>query len=427
MPERHPGPALSVADVAHSLKTGTIEPVERRTPAGSPLGPVLVGLVLLSFNLRPAAVSVGPVLDEVRDGLGMSAATAGLLTSLPVIAFAVFGALAPTAARRIGPHRVTCLALLAAALGLLGRALVGNQVAFLALSLVALGGMAMANVLIPSLVKRHYPDRIGTMTAVYTTALSVGLTSAFVLTVPIANAFGSWRAGLGAWAVLAVVAAVPWLRLAGQDAPDPDAVPSTNRPVTFGDVARTRVGLAMAAFFGLQSMQAYAIFGWFASLWRDAGFSPTVAGVLVGLVAGISIPLSAVVPRLVARPGNQRAVLFTVMLLYPVGYTGLVVAPHSLAVLWALVLGAATTTFPMVLTLIGLRAETPEGTAALSSFTQSTGYLLAALGPFGVGVLHEASGGWTVPLVVLAVLTLPMLALGGYVARVQYVEDQLAT
>jgi len=389
------------------------------------LTPILVGLVLLSFNLRPAAVSVGPVLEEVRDGLGMSAAAAGLLTSLPVIAFAVLGALAPASARRFGPHRVTFVALLAAAAGLLGRALVDHQAAFLALSLLALGGMAMANVLIPSLVKRHYPDRLGTLTSVYTTALAVGLTSAFVLTVPIAEAFGSWRAGLGAWAVLALVAAVPWIGLVRHDAPDP-AAPVSARIVRFGDVARTRLGWAMALFFGLQSMQAYAIFGWFATLWRDNGFSPAVAGALVGVVAGISIPLSAWVPRLVARPGEQRAVLFAVMLMYPVAYLGLVVAPHSLAVLWALVLGAGTTTFPMVLTLIGLRAATPEGTAALSSFTQSVGYLLAAVGPFGVGVLHDVSGGWTVPLVALAVLVLPMLVLGTYVARVNYVEDQLA-
>jgi CP family cyanate transporter-like MFS transporter len=389
-------------------------------------GPVLVGLVLLSFNLRPAAVSVGPLLTEVRDGLGMSAAAAGLLTSLPVIAFAVFGALAPTAARRVGPHRVTFVALLAAAVGLAGRSLVGHEAAFLGLSLLALGGMAMANVLLPSLVKRHYPDRIGTMTSVYTTALAVGLTTAFVLTVPIAHAFGSWRAGLGAWAVLAVVAAVPWLGLVAHDVPDPDAPVVPGRAVSVGDVARTPLGWAMAAFFGLQSMHAYAIFGWFATLWRDAGFSATAAGALVGAVAGVSIPLSALVPRLVARPGNQQTVLYVVMALYPVGYLGLVVAPQGAALLWAVALGAATTTFPMVLTLIGLRAATPEGTAALSSFTQSAGYLLAALGPFGVGVLHEASGGWTVPLVSLAVLTGPMLLLGAYVARVQYVEDQMA-
>jgi CP family cyanate transporter-like MFS transporter len=419
VPAGEASPPLAVVDVLHAPKTGSIEPVERRL-----LSPILVGLVLLSFNLRPAAVSVGPVLEEVRDGLGMSAAAAGLLTSLPVIAFAVFGALAPASARRFGPHRVTFVALLAAVAGLLGRAVVDHQAPFLALSLVALGGMAMANVLIPSLVKRHYPTRIGTLTAVYTTALSIGLTSAFVLTVPIAQAFGSWRAGLGAWAVLAVVAAVPWLGLIRHDAPD--AVPAPARRVRFADVARTRLGWAMALFFGLQSLQAYAIFGWFATLWRDSGFGPAAAGALVGVVAGISIPLSAWVPRLVARPGDQRAVLFAVMLMYPVAYAGLLVAPHSLAVLWALVLGAATTTFPMVLTLIGLRASTAEGTAALSSFTQATGYLMAAIGPFGVGVLHEASGGWTVPLLALAVLVLPMLALGAYVSRPAAVEDQLA-
>jgi len=418
VPARQSGASLAVGNVPHLSKTGSIEPVERRL-----LTPMLVGLVLLSFNLRPAAVSVGPVLEEVRDGLGMSAAAAGLLTSLPVIAFAVFGALAPASARRFGPHRVTFVALLAAAAGLLGRALVDHQTPFLVLSLLALGGMAMANVLIPSLVKRHYPDRIGTMTSVYTTALAIGLTSAFVLTVPLAEAFGSWRAGLGAWAVLAVVAAVPWVGLVRHDAPD--AAPAPARRVRFGDVARTRLGWAMALFFGLQSMQAYAIFGWFATLWRDHGFSPTAAGALVGVVAGISIPLSAWVPRLVARPGDQRVVLFAVMLMYPVAYIGLVVAPHALAVLWALALGAATTTFPMVLTLIGLRATTAEGTAALSSFTQATGYLLAAVGPFGVGVLHEASGGWTVPLVALGVLVLPMLALGAYVSRPAAVEDQL--
>jgi len=409
--------------VAHALKTGSIETVDRRR--GLILTPVLVGLVLLSLNLRPAAVSVGPVLTEVRDGLGMSVAAAGLLTSLPVIAFAVFGALAPAAAGRIGPHRVTLLALVAAAAGLLGRSLVDHVPAFLALSLVALGGLAMANVLIPSLVKRHYPDRVGVMTAIYTTALAIGLTSAFVLTVPIGEAFGSWRSGLGAWAALAAVAALPWIGLARHDRPDPGAVPAPGRAIGFGDVARTRLGWAMATFFGLQSLQAYVVFGWFATLWRDAGYSAAQAGALVGLVAATSIPFSAWAPRAIARPGNQRAVMFGVMLLYPVAYVGLIVAPYSLAVLWAILLGAATTTCPMVLTLIGLRAATPEGTAALSSFTQSTGYLIAAIGPFGVGVLHEASGGWTLPLLVLAVLVVPMLALAAYVARPAAIEEQL--
>jgi len=383
---------------------------------------ILVGLVLLSFNLRPTAVSVGPVLAEVRAGLHMSVVATGLLTSLPVLAFAAFGAAAPALAARVGVHRVTLLSLLAVVLGLGGRALAPGAWTFLLLSMLALAGMAMANVLLPSLVKLHFPDRVGQVTALYTGALSVGLTASLMATVPISEAAGSWRWGLGTWALLALVAAVPWIGLAGHDR----ALPRRPREVRLGEVARTRLGIAMALAFGLQSMQAYMIFGWFAQLWRDAGYSPTQAGLLVGLLAGTSIPLSLWLPRLLARSHRPWTVLATVVLCYPVAYVGLAVAPYDLAVLWAVVTGAGTTTFPLVLTLIGLRARTPGGTAALSGFTQSAGYLLAAVGPFTIGVLYDATGGWTAPLALMTALTVPLLAVCVYVARPAAIEDQLA-
>lgn len=392
-------------------------PTARRTAAAL----VLAGLVLLSFNLRPAAVSVGPVLAEVRRAFGMGGPTAGLLTSLPVIAFAVFGALAPAAAHRFGIHRLTLGAILAAIAGLIGRALTHSETAFLLLSLLALAGMAMANVLLPSLVKLHFPDRIGRVTAIYTTALSIGLTASLVLTVPISDAFGGWRYGLGAWATLAIVAALPWLALIAHDR-HLERVP---RSISFGQVARTPLGLAMAAFFGLQSLQAYAIFGWFAQLWRDSGYSATVAGLLAGVLTGTAIPLSLWLPNVLARSENPRRVLFWVIATYPVGYVGLIVAPYSLAPLWAVIVGVGTVTFPLILTLIGLRAQTPQGTAALSAFTQATGYLIAAAGPFLIGVLHDATGGWTSPLVLLLVLALPLFPLAAYVTRPLAVEDQL--
>ena len=382
---------------------------------------VLVGLVLLSLNLRPAAVSIGPVLAEVRHALGMSGAAAGLQTSLPVIAFAAFGALAPAAASRFGIHRVTLGALLAAAAGLSLRALTGSEPVFLALSLLALAGMAMANVLLPSLVKLHFPDRIGPVTAIYSTALSVGLTAALVLTVPVADAFGSWRAGLGMWAGVAALAALPWLSLVAHDR----HLERAPRSVTFGQVGRTRLGWAMAAFFGLQSLQAYVVFGWFAQLWRDSGYSATAAGLLAGVVAGMSIPLSLWLPNKLARSADPRRLLYAVIAAYPVGYVGLMVAPHDLALVWAVAVGVGCVTFPLILTLIGLRARTPEGTAALSAFTQSTGYLLAAVGPFAIGVLHDATGGWTAPLALVLLLALPLFGLAAYVGRPQYVEDQI--
>jgi CP family cyanate transporter-like MFS transporter len=382
---------------------------------------VLTGLVLLSFNLRPAAVSVGPVLEEVRDGLGMSGPEAGLLTSLPVLAFAVFGALAPAFARAVGVHRAATASLLALVAGLGGRAAAGSDLVFLVLSAVALAGMATANVLIPSLVKLHFPDRIGRATGVYTTALATGLTSAFLLTVPISHAVDSWRGGLGAWAVTGLVAVVPWIALARHDR----HLERDTRSISFGDIARTRLGWAMVLVFGLQSLQAYSIFGWFAQLWRDNGYAAGQAGLLVGIVAAVSIPLSLWLPAACARRDNQVGLILWVVGCYLVGYSMLLVDAHALAIPAAVLIGIGCCVFPLVLTLIGLRAHTPDGTAALSAFTQSLGYLMAALGPFLVGTFYDSTGGWATPLWLLLALVVPLLAIGAYVGRPAYIEDQL--
>ena len=292
---------------------------------------------------------------------------------------------------------------------------------FLVLSLLALAGMASANVLLPSLVKLHFPDRIGLMTAVYSTALAIGLTSASVLTVPIGEAYDGWRSGLTVWAVTAGIAVLPWLALIAHDR-RPEEVEGH---VGLLDVARTRLGWLMALFFGLQSLQAYAVFGWFAELYRDAGFSATTAGLLLGVITGVSIPLSILIPWLVGRSHDQRLLMCLVMASYPIGYLGLIFAPHAGALAWAIFVGIGLATFPLILTLIGLRARTPRGTAALSGFAQSAGYLIAAIGPFGIGVLHDHTGGWTVPLLVLLALCVPQLLLGLAVSRPAYVEDEL--
>ena len=382
---------------------------------------VVVGIVVLAFNLRPAAVSVGPVLDEITTGLRMSPTTAGVLTTLPVLAFAGFGAVAPWLARVTGLHRVTLISLLAVVGGLGLRSRIDNVPVFLLLSLLALAGMATANVLLPSLVKLHFPDRVGLLTSVYTTSLAVGLTSASVLTVPLSDAFGSWRWGLFAWAVTAAVAALPWFGLLRHDT----APESESRSISLAAVARTRLGWGMALFFGFQSLQAYSVFGWFAQVYRDAGFSAGTAGLLLGAITAMSIPLSFWLPAWAARMENQTRLIVGLIACYPVGYVGLIVAPVAGAWLWAVLVGVAASVFPVVLTLIGLRARTSEGTAALSGFTQSVGYLVAALGPFGMGFLYDLTGGWNVPLTALIVLVVPQLIAALTVARPSYIEDAI--
>lgn len=383
---------------------------------------VLAGIIALSFNLRPAAVSVGPLLAEVRDAVGLSAGGAGLLTSLPVLAFSGFGALTPRLAGRIGIHRATLLAVVAVTLGLGGRVLVSEPLPFLLLSAVALAGMAAANVLLPSLVKLHYPTKVGWVTAIYTSAMAIGLTGALLLSVPIADALGSWRWGLGIWAILGLVAALPWILLSRHDEDRPR---TEHRTVTVSQVARTRLGLAMAAFFGLQSTQAYVAFGWYAQVWRDAGYSAAAAGALVALLAAVSIPLSLLIPSMAASRRDQRSVGFTLIACYPVGFAMLLLAPYTLAIPAALFIGAGCCVFPLALVMIGLRTRTPEGTAALSSFSQSGGYLLAGIGPFGFGWLYSLTGGWEVPLITMLVLVIPLAVLMGYVGRPRVVEDQI--
>ena len=353
----------------------------------------------------------------------MSSATAGVLTTLPVLAFAFFGALAPLMARTVGPHRVTLLSLVAVVVGLGGRSQTGDVPLFLLLSLLALGGMATANVLLPSLVKLHFPERVGLLTSIYTTALAVGLTSASVLTVPISEHYGSWRWGLLAWALTAAVAAIPWLGLVRRDR---DRAGEARRSgISLRDVARTRLGWGMAMFFGLQSLQAYSVFGWIAKIYRDAGFSPATAGLLLGVITAMSIPLSFWLPSWAARMHSQTWLIAGLIICYPLGYLGLIVSPVRGAWAWAVLIGTGAAVFPVVLTLIGLRARTSEGTAALSGFTQSVGYLLSAIGPFGMGLLYELSGGWTIPLVALIVLCLPQLVAGLLVSRPSYIEDAI--
>lgn len=382
---------------------------------------VLCGLLVLAFNLRPAAGSIGPVLAEIKAGLGMSGTEAGLLTSLPVLAFAAFGAMAPAAAARFGVHRVTLVSLTLLVVGVAARSTVHSPGAFLALSLVALSGMAAANVLLPSLIKLHFADRIGLLTALYTTTLALGQTLAITLTVPLADLLGGWRAGLGCWAGLGLIAAVPWLRLIGHDR----HLAGGPHEIGLLQVARTRLGMAMALAFGLQSLQAYVMFGWFAQLWRDSGYSAAAGGVLVGLISAVTIPLSLLLPPRLAKMTDPRPLLAVILACYPISYVGLLVAPYGGAVLWALTSGVASAIFPLILTLIGLRSKTAAGTAALSGFTQSAGYLIAAVGPFTVGAINAATGGWTWPLLFLLATVAPLTWATLAAGRPAAIEDQL--
>ncbi|NYE48351.1 CP family cyanate transporter-like MFS transporter [Spinactinospora alkalitolerans] len=381
---------------------------------------LVAGVGLAAVNLRTAITSVGPVLDEITGDLGMSGAMAGLLTTLPVLCFAAFGALTPALIRRFGEHHVLLAALLALTAGLGSRVLVQDQWLFLALSALALSGGAMGNVLLPTLVKQHFPHRVGAMTTLYTTGLALGTTMAAAGTVPITQATGgNWHVALGCYAVFGLIAAVPWIAVLRHEPPRAAA----GQSLGIGRVLRTAMGWQSVVFFGTQSTIAYIMFGWFAQLLRDSGMDATTAGVALSYLTALSIPTSLVLPGLMARVRDHRGFIVFFFVCYVAGFGGLWVAPLQGVWLWATLIGIGMGTFPLALTFFAVRTRTASATAAMSAVSQSLGYLMAGTGPFLFGLLHELTGDWRAPLAMLLATALLNLGVGMLLGRPRHLED----
>lgn len=424
---------------------------------------LVLGIVLAAVNLRPAITSLGALLEEVRDSLGMSGTMAGLLTSVPPLCFAVFGVMAPRLARRFGPGAVVCAGMAAITAGLLIRPYTGGTAGFLATTALALMGIAVSNVLMPVIVKRWFPDRVGSMTGLYSMALALGTSAAAAVTVPMTDLLGgNWQTGLAVWAAPAAAAVLPWLafvrrggarpaeqspareeQAAGQAQPARDSrAARPEQPAGDGRAARrekpareerpalrisrSRTARALAVFFGLQATAAYITMGWMPQIFRDAGVPASTAGLLLAVTMVMGVPLAFVIPRVATRLPRQGPIVLVLGLCGLAGYAGLYFAPAAGAWLWALLLGVSNCSFPLALTMVGMRARTGTGVAQLSAFAQSTGYLISIPGPLLVGVLYQHSGGWGLPIALMAGLMVPQMVVGVLAGRDRTVEDEAA-
>ncbi|MFI9252561.1 CynX/NimT family MFS transporter [Streptomyces sp. NPDC053069] len=422
--------AMSPTERGTAAATSTPEtpPGAGRTRAWAPRL-VVAGIVLSALNLRPAITSLGALLEEVRDGLGMSGSVAGLLTSVPPLCFAVFGVTAPRLARRFGPAAVVCAGMAAITAGLLIRPYLGSTAGFLAASALALMGIAVSNVLMPVIVKRWFPDRVGSMTGLYSMALALGTSLAAAVTVPLTDAMGgSWQSGLAVWAALAGAAVLPWLPLVrerGTAPPRPQeqgrAAAERHAPLR---ITRSRTAWALAVFFGLQATAAYITMGWMPQIFRDAGVPAGTAGLLLAVTMVMGVPLAFVIPRVATRLPQQGPIALVLGVCGLAGYAGLYIAPAAGAWAWALLLGVSNCAFPLALTMVGMRARSGQGVAQLSAFAQSTGYLISIPGPLLVGVLYQHSGGWGMPIALMTGLMVPQMAVGFLAGRDRTVEDE---
>jgi len=365
--------------------------------------------------------TLGPLLSQVRVDLGMNATVAGLLTALPPLCFAAFGPLAPALARRFGPLTVVAVGMGLLAAGLVARALAPNSVVFLLLTGIGLAGIAVSNVLMPAIISQGFPTRIGQLTGLYSMALTGGAALTAAVAVPVNNALGGdWRHGLAIWAVAAMVAAMCALAC------------RKVMPVRLGGTGAVLPGLrysptarAMALFFGTAATAAYTVMGWLPQIFQDAGISAGRSGLLLALSMSIAVPVSYVMPTLAVRYGDQRSLVAVLTAVGLLAYAGLAFAPATVPWLWAFLVGLSGAVFPLGLTMIGLRSRTHDGVARLSSFAQSSGYLMSIPGPIIVGALYQHTGSWYAPLTLLTVLLVPQLLAGLRAARSTTIEDEL--
>ncbi|MGV8977680.1 MAG: CynX/NimT family MFS transporter [Cellulomonas sp.] len=395
---------------------------------------VLVGIVLVSLNLRIAVAAVSPILDAVRVDVALSPTLAGVLGTIPVASFALFGSLAPMVSRRLGLEPTLVAATLFSVLGEIARSTATTSAGFLGWSVIALAGMGMGNVLLPPLVKRYFPDRIGPVTAVYSVAMSFSTAIPPLLAVPLANRLG-WRVALGSWGVVGVVAVIPWIvvvvrsatvraSLAGVLSRAPRHTPALDsRHRADGRAWRSPLAWGMAVTFAMNSLNSYVMFAWIPQILVDAGYGEAAGGRWLAVFAIVGLPASFGVPLLATRLRNPFWVATAFVACFVVGYAGLLLAPRAALGLWMVLIGLGPGTFPLLLTLINLRTRTSAGAVSLSGFTQGVGYALAALGPILVGVLYGSTGRWELPFGFLFVTLVVLLAAGWVACRPVMLED----
>jgi CP family cyanate transporter-like MFS transporter len=380
--------------------------------------PLLTGILLIAANLRAPITGVAPVLEMIRDATGLSTAGAGTLTTLPLLAFAIASPFCVLLGREYGLERSLFMALLLIAGGVVLRSLGPAWTLFLGTGVIGVG-IAIGNVLLPSLLKRDFPDRIAALTSTYALTAGVVAALASAAAVPIAMLPGSgWNWALGAFLLVPVLALTAWVpQLGGHSAP----ASGTATPPHGGRIWHSALAWQVTVFFGLNSLVYYVTVTWLPTILTDAGYSAASAGSLHGVSQLATAVPGLVLGPLVGRLKDQKALAAGTAVLTALSLLGILLLP-GWAVLWVALFGIGSGgTFILALAFISLRAATVQQAAALSGMVQTVGYTIAAAAPPLGGLLHDSTGGWLVPLVACATLCGVMAVFGHRAGRAQHI------
>ena len=370
---------------------------------------LIIGVILVGANLRVPLTSAGALVSFIRDDFGISNALAGAITTLPLIAFALLSPFAPKLANKIGMERTIAISLILLIAGILIRSASGIELLFTGTLLVGLA-IAIGNVLMPGIIKMNFPYKIGLMTGLYAIVMNVFGALGSGLSIPIATSGNlGWRGSLVIWGGLALITLIIWLP---QLAKKHNAKKNINNQ-QIGGLFLSSLAWKITVFMGSQSLIFYTLITWLPTILMANGYDIHLAGWGVFIFQFASIPFTFIIPIIADKMKNQVLIAFISSLLIIIGLVGLLAGLSDLSILWIILLGAGNgSAFSLSMMFFTLRTRDGYEAAELSGMAQSFGYLLAAFGPVMVGGLQDISGSWTLPLTLLAGVSVLMLLMG---------------
>lgn len=384
---------------------------------------LVTGIILVAANLRAPITAVGPIIGEIRNATGISNTLAGTLTTLPLLAFALLSPFAARIARKFGIEITLLAGMIALTVGILIRSIPGVGLLFLGTLLLGLA-ISVGNVLVPSLIKREFPERVGVMTGIYAVSMNLCGAIASGISIPITRGMGlGWGAALGCWALLSFIAILIWLpQLRNRRHGSILQIKKTG-----GELWKSRLAWNVTIYMGSQSLVFYMLVAWLPEILQQRGMSNETAGWMLSMLQFIILPITFIVPVLASRLTNQRGMVVTAGISLIIGCFGLLSGNLSMIVVWMVLLGVGVgTAFSLAMMFFVLRTRDSQQAAELSGMAQAVGYLMAATGPTLFGLIHDVTNGWTFSLLFLLASSL-LLMFSGYSAASGYVTSKEAS
>src|SRR5699024_1257703 len=387
---------------------------------------LVIGVIFVAFNLRPAITSVGPLIGTIRDDIGFANWSVALLTSLPLIAFAIMSPIAPKLANKFSNEMTLVIGLFVLIIGISLRSMSVVFLIFFGTLCIGLG-IAICNVLLPGVIKEKFPAKVAIMTSIYTTSMSIFATTASGVSIPLSEGLGlGWQLALLIWVVPAAIGVIIWLIVYKRNNRLADAEPMKFFETQKGSgIWKSNLAWKVALFMGFQSFIFYVTISWLPELLMDGGMEQATAGYMLSYFQFLGIPVSFIIPIIAIKMQSQRLLVIVINVLYVIGIICLLMESSFWVIIFAITLIgiASSANFALSLSFLSMRAKNAKDAAELSGMAQSIGYILAAIGPMFIGFIYDITHAWTIPLLLLIILAFIIIYVGMSAGQNKYVLD----